>query len=362
MSSPLDAALAAMDDYLAANPTFPSLDVIRARCRAMLRAYDVRWKEDNQKYEVLSVEELITGPIINPETKKQTSYLAAGKIDVMIRDRRTGHVGIMDHKLLSSAIDDDKHEHLLVNSQPLQYALLKHLNGAKVNFALWDCLVKTQHRIRQESSKLIQEAKPERIAARKTTEPDGKVYQKGDVIPARAEIRDVTPGETPEEFEERVLAVYLKNPDEYFLRKRVPILSHNLIEYAQELYDWTALVDSAHRTGKHLKNSGACFEYSRPCKFLGVCSGRSDIEDTSQWIQAGTNHAELELPEGMEQRKVITNSRLNVFRSCQKKHYGQYELGLKKAVEEFDEPLAIGSCGHVGLEQYFQSIKETQKG
>jgi hypothetical protein len=326
----------------------------------MIRAYDQKWKEDNGRYEILSVEELITGPIINPETKKQSSYLAAGKIDGMIRERKTGSIGLMDHKLLSSAIDEDRHEHLLIDSQPMTYALLKLLNGVKVDFALWDCLVKTQHRIRQESSRVVQEAKPERVAARKTTEPDGTVYLKGETIPARAEVRDTTAGETFEEFEERILAVYLKNPDEYFLRKRVPILSHNLANFASDLYDWTQLIDSAHKTGKHLKNPGACFEYNRPCKFLGLCSGRSDADDKSVWQQAGTNHAELDLPDGIEHRQVITNSRIKTFRTCNKKHYGQYELGLKKAAEEFDEPLVVGSCGHAGLEAYFEQIKESQ--
>jgi hypothetical protein len=152
----------------------------------------------------------------------------------------------------------------------------------------------------------------------------------------------------------------MEDQKRFFARERVPVMKHNVAMHANDLYDWTRLLDSAKQGNKHLKNTEHCFDYMRPCKYLGICSGRSEMDDLTQWRTEKNPHAELDLPEGVDPGKVITNSRMKVFKGCPYKHHLQYNLGLRKVRETEDEPLVVGSCGHVALEEYFKAIGRQQ--
>ena len=243
MVSPLEAGLAGIDEYLSANKGYRDAGLVRARCRAMLKVYDRVWEKDNEKYEVLSVEKLLLGPIKNIDSGKDSGYIGGGKEDLRLKLKDGYKVSILDHKNLSYEIDDDKLEHLLIDTQLNHYALMNHYNGVRVDSAIYDVLVKTLHR-----PKKATKAQPE---------------------------------ESLEAFEERLTAVYAEQPRKYFARKEIPIFKTHLIGYANDLYDWTRLLDSAKQSGKHLKNPGACFEYNRPCRYLGLCTGRSEVADGS---------------------------------------------------------------------------------
>lgn len=314
----LDATLSGLASYFEANPDYPNREYVHARCRAMLRVY-VAWyeKSDRADYEVLGVEELLTGPILNPANLKDSGYLAAGKIDVRAIQRKHNKRVIIDHKCLSGEMDDYHHQHLLVDTQPMQYALLEYLNGRRIDAAVWDVIAKSGHKPRKS-------------------------------------------GDTPEAFEQRIFEIYTEDPAAYFARKEIPILQYNLTQYAVELHSWTKIMHSARLGGDHLKTPESCFNFHRPCRYLDICSGRVDM---IRGVQAGTFvkidevHPELELPPETDPREVVTNSRLKTFRSCMFKHDLQYNIGLRKKNERPDEPLYIGSAIHKGLEHYWLSLK-----
>lgn len=311
--------LESLDSFFEQHRNYPKALPLRAKCRGIARAYVDHYAEaDKLSFEVLGVEELQVGPISNPTTGKQFSdYIAAGKIDVRLYQRERKRRSIMDHKILASRMEDHHHEHLLVDTQPLQYALLEHMNGERIDSAIWDVVAKTEHRPKA--------------------------------------------GETLPEFEERVYELYVQDPHAFFARKEVPITEYNLAQYAMDLYSWTRMLESARQSGQHLKTPESCFDYRRPCRYLPICSGRVDLLDglqSGQLVKIQERHPELELDASIDETYVITNSRLKVFRQCMYKHDLQYNLGIRRSSEVAEEPLFVGSAMHKALEAYWLALKQ----
>src|ERR1700761_8337979 len=231
MTDPLAAGLAAMDAEYFAKKEVPNKAVIRARCRAMVRSYHKVWEYDNKRYAVIGAEKLLMGPLYNLETMRDSGYLMAGKLDLILKEKGGRNRTIcMDHKALSSGFDESDIEHLLISGQQCQYSVLGWTNGIKFDAAIWDICCKSLHVPRKES---ILKGKPSRIASRKTT-INGVVYLNGQTVPAVTDT--VTPGETMEEFEERVYQLYIENPSKYFARPEVPIIKENTAAHMHELY------------------------------------------------------------------------------------------------------------------------------
>lgn len=320
--TPLEAGLAAMDLYLADNKGQNDAMIVRHRVRAMLRAHAAIWSDDADKYEVLAVENLRLAPLKSLVTGRDSGYIAAGKIDLVVREK-TGRkqVIIVDNKNLSDSLDDSRIEHLLIDGQGLQYGYLEFANGVKADQFMYNVLVKTTHR-------------PYKATAKK-------------------------PAETLEEFEERLLANYLEEPGKFFARPIVPLLKENIANHLHETYLWAKELDIDCNSDTHLRNPGACFEWQRPCKYLGICSGRSHETDGT-WKKKDQTHVEIELPAGVDPLKILTNSRLKLFRTCRLKHYRQYVQGLDRIKEDHNEALAIGTLSHVGLEHYWKAIASLQ--
>lgn len=317
MSLLLDATLAGLDHYLDHNQSHPKQDQIRATSRGILRAYvGLYAARDAKDYEVLGVEELLSGPIINPTTQKDTGYMAAGKLDVRVKQCANGKRSIIDHKTRFSPMDSNSRDHLLVDTQPLHYAYLEHLDGERIDSAIWDTLHKTTHRLKKE--------------------------------------------ESLQELEDRIYHMYSETPTDYFARVEFPILTHHLAQYALELYAWTRKLDEAFLLNEHLKSPEGCYAYNRPCRYLQVCAGRMDLLNSLQQghlVTISNTHPELSLPEGTDQRLVVTNSRLKTFRQCMRKHDLQYNLGLRKPNEITEEPLYVGSVIHAALEAYWRVLQ-----
>ena len=316
--SALTAALHELKQYFVEHDRYPGGEWIYARCRGIIRAYAKHYEAgDKQAFLVKTVEELVTGPIINWQNKKNSGYLGAGKIDVTLWQKEKRRLSIMDHKILASEFDDHHHEHLLVDTQPLQYAYLKHLNGTKIDSAIWDVIAKTGHR------------------------------------PCK--------NETAEQFSERIFQLYSAEPNAFFNRREIPLMDYHMAQYANDLHTWTKMLDSAIQTGQHLKIPESCFQYRRPCEYLPICSGTLDIDrglQSGRLVKIDERHPELELPEGTDPHKVITNSRLKKFRSCMYRHHLHYNEGLRRAGQVTEEPLFVGSAMHKALEGYWLYLKE----
>ena len=327
MNEALRAAFDAIDSY-------PQMDekqaLVAAKLRALLRGYDARWGVP--EFEVLSVEETVSSDLYNPTTQaKSRTFKIAGKLDMVVL--RDGKRVLFDHKSSSEDIKDPAGPYwkqLVIEAQPSHYALLEWLNGRKVDEIVWDVIHKPDIRPKQISKK-----------DREWTQRS-KFYFGFPVSGESLVEMEKTERETLEMYEYRLAHDCItERPQHYFQRRTVPRMDSEVHEHAVELWDWSQEVITARRTGRHGKNAGNCMNYSRPCVFLGVCSGHDDI-DSEKWKRKNQVHSELVLI-GTDGRDVLTNSRLTTFKNCRRLHLYKYEIGVEKVDEEEAESLYMGT-------------------
>lgn len=318
--------------------------VMVSKIRALLVGYDIRWQNDT--IQPVEVEQVKTAPIINLATNQPSrTFKIAMKLDVLgVRD---GQVGIMDHKTTSEDIEDPAAPYwrqLVIEGQLSHYWLGMWLNGVKVDFGQWDVVRKPGIAPRQIT-------KAEMKDLLHTKQWFGYDIPEGEIATAAE-----TGRETLALYEARLLQdCVTERPQRYFQRRTIPRLDDDIAEYASELWDLGQELVQIRRSGRHIRNSGACMEYNRPCRFLAVCSGHDDIESTN-WRKREFVHPELEGLDG-DGRDLVTNSRIRTFQTCRRKHFYAYELGVEKVTEEDVESLMFGNLWHTALEAYFNHKK-----
>lgn len=344
--TPLLAAIAAVDAE-------PEYTLRQATVRAMLVGYDHRYAHLWNQYRIHNVEEFISSPLFNPATgHKSRTFVNGGIIDVDLADGQSH--GIMDHKTTSDDIesaDSPYWQQLIVESQLDHYLLLKHINGEKADWAVWDVMRKPGIRPRALTK-----------AEQKTLEADSTYFGArfpSDIIrPALADGR-----ESLELYEARLIAECTgENAARYFQRRRITRLQGHLLTYAEELWDNGLEFRESRASERRGRNSGACMSYGRACMYLGVCSGQDTI-DSGNWKPKAYVHGELPLyDDGQGGRSILTNSRIRTFQLCRRKEYLAYGLGIERNDPEEVEVLAFGNLWHKALATYFTAIKEIQNG
>jgi hypothetical protein len=334
-SSALEAALAAI----------PGDDLASAKARGLVKGYDARWLAEQGQYRVISVEDTIEAPLINPATGRGSrTFSIAGKLDV--RAERNGRAVLIDHKTTSESIDDLAGAYwrqLVIEAQPTHYMLLEFQNGRKVDEAVWDVVKKPDIRPKKLASKEVQQI----------------VHGALEYFGYRLTDRDWDLMKSSEGRES--MAMYearlawdctIDRPMRYFQRRPVRRLDDELYQHAEELWGHADEIRMARANERHPRNAGACMNYGRPCVYLGICSG-FDSPDSSKWTRKHNVHAELPVLDGEKSRDVLTNSRIKCFQTCRRKHYYQYELGIERVDEEEAEALYFGTLFHLALEKYW---------
>lgn len=228
---------------------------------------------------------------------------------------------------------------MLIENQPTYYMLMDHLNGRRVDYALWDV-------VRKPSISPRQITKAERLDIDKYGTWFGQ--------PAKSEDR-----ETLAMYSARVAHdCSVIRPEWYFQRRQVARLDGQLVECASESWEiGQAMLEERKRT-RHVRNSGACMNFGSPCKFLGICSGY-DEPDSDNWKKKEKVHVELpELPG--DGKQFLTVSRMKSFQTCRRKHFYEYELGIERADAGERETLLFGILWHIALEEWFTAKKEEQ--
>lgn len=346
--TPLDSALTAITDAISPDSP-PEKLLIAAKARGLMRGYDSRWRTPD--FIVLAVEQTVCADLYNPATRARSrTFEVAGKLDMVVE--RNGRRTLFDHKTTSDDIKDPASPYwrqLVIEAQPSHYALLEWLNGRKVDEIVWDVLKKPDIRPKNLSKK-----------DREWT-VNSRHYFGLRVSDQSIEEMEHTERETLEMYEYRLAYdCTTERPDHYFQRRTIPRLDADVHEHAVELWDYAQEIILARRLNRHPRNSGACMNYGRPCVYLGICSGHDDPQ-SDRWRRKEQVHKELDLT-GTDGRDVLTNSRLTVFKSCRRKHQLQYEVGIERIDEEEAESLYFGTTWHLGLEAYFNAVKEISNG
>lgn len=345
MISPLHAAL----EVVAAEPVY---ELRQATVRAMLYGYDHRWADTRNDWRIHRVEEFVSSPLFNPATgAKSRTFINAGIVDVDLEDDR-GH-GIMDHKTTSDEIEDPGGtywQQLIVESQLDHYLLLKHLNGERTNWAVWDVMRKPGIRPRALTKAEIKELEGNGNYC-------GIAMRNNDVAAALAISRETLPL-----YEARLMQECIENTQRYFQRRRITRLGDEVLTYAEELWDNGQEFISARRTERRPRNSGACMNYGRACTYLPICSGHDSIY-SGNWRKKEFIHSELPIfDDGQGGRSILTNSRIRTFQTCRRKEQYAYELGIERNDPDEVETLAFGTLWHKALAAYFTTIQENQHG
>lgn len=324
--------------------------LIAARCIGMMYGYDHRWRQ--APYLIDSVESVRTAPLWNPETgAKSRSFNIAGKLDVKAREESTGHRVVVDHKSTSEDITDPNAAYwrqLVVESQPTHYLLLEWENGEKYDYGMWDVMRKPQIAPRALAKKDVTRLLEGAAYFGTPLDEDSKAY----VRECERETLMMYIGRLAED-------VCVERPERHYQRKLVPRLDAEMLEYANETWGHGQDILHARRNNRWPRNSGACFTFNKPCKFLGICSKHDNI-DSGKWATKHWVHPELPRGEGRG-LDILTNSRIRTFQTCRQKHWLTYELGIEQLDEDESEALHFGNLWHAASEQYFLQLKTEQE-
>lgn len=318
-------------------------ELAQAKIKALLAGYNARWKDAG--YEAVAIEKVLTSPLWNPETDRQSrSFTVAGKLDVIVRYE--GRLFVMDHKTTSQDISDPDAAYwrqLVVEGQASHYLMQMWLAGHKADGAIWDV-------IRKPSIAPKKLSKAELASVMSSGTYFGQRVSADERLALNA---DPDHRESPELYRMRLENDCIEvRPEWYFQRRTYPRLDTELMEYASELWGHSQDILAARRNERWPRNSGACLLYGTACKFLGVCSGHDEIT-SDRWRKAETVHEELggEAPEN-----ALTNSRIRCFQTCRRKHHFEYELGVERHDEEEKEALQFGTALHSALAEWWSQF------
>ena len=295
-------------------------EIFAAQCRALLHGYDLKYR--NKPLSPVFVERMLTSKVIDPISgKHMNGWRLAGKLDLLCRDEH-GRSVIVDHKTTSEDIEgvDSRYwQHLAIDGQVSQYALLCLLNGIKVDRIMWDVMRK----------------------------PTIKRTQK----------------ETTQQYEDRLRDDCMSvRPGFYFQRQLAPQLDDSILEYAKDLPQIAVDIRESRKRLARMrvadtealppKSTGSCFLYNTRCKFFGLCSKTDSLDN---WVKKENKHAELP---GSYDGDLLTHSRIRCWQACQRKHYYEYEVAIKRPDEEEADALKFGSLWHAALEAWLKAQME----
>lgn len=330
----------------------------QAKARAMMIGYHARYAD--QRWRTVELEQVNFLPLINPETgAKSRTWSVATKPDGIATLGGKNDLSLLEHKTTAEDIADPAAPYwrrLAIDGQVSHYGLGELVNGRKVNGTLYDVLRKATIRPKRIVKGSPKKTAEENFGTWQEIETTGSYfgfllneYHEIDIEAARE-----SGNETPALFELRLLHDVLSRPDRYYQRRNVPRLDDELAEYAAELWDMGKDMLTARTEGRHYRNTSHCNAYGSVCPYLSLCAGVDD-DDSQNWRRLDVVHRELSehaMPDG-DGRAVLTNSRLNLFKSCRRKHYYRYELGIVPAADEEREALAFGTLIHKALEAWW---------
>lgn len=282
----------------------------RARLRVMIAAYDARW--GSARWRVLDVEVEFRFML--------DDELIGGKIDAIVEDVDTGRIFVVEHKTTSSdsSIGAPYWDRLAIDTQVSVYVDGASMLGYDVAGCIYDVLKRPDHERRMATPASIRSYTKGRgckgcggSGGGKAGIVRGRGYYivaglgsvvtenqcldcKGtgwlcdaDGVPQaprlHANQRDTD--ETIEEFEDRITASVVADPDKYLIRGNVVRLDSEMPAMRQDLLDTIALV----QIGKRTRNPDACVRGHNVCPFFDACAGRASIDTFTR----GRAHPEL---------------------------------------------------------------------
>jgi hypothetical protein len=310
---------------------------MKARARAAMRVYHERWAPSMGEYRVIAVEVEFIVPLRNPDTNAASrTWALGGKIDALVEEREARIVAPWEHKTTSKDLTEGGRywKRLRMDGQLSQY-----IRGARASHSL---LARAGHRVVDEGGRqLIDRSRYDVIkrpdyrpgkatpeGERQYTKPKSKLCpacrKKGGAQPPhqvdgaigtcqpdpeggdkRIVITDAggklyanqrVVDESPEEFEERVYAEIVADPQRFFVRDAVTRTEAELAAHEADTWSLAKIMHAGALSGGELapRNVDACDGEDGPCDFLDVCYyGMGALEDASLFRRVENVHEEL---------------------------------------------------------------------
>ncbi len=331
-----------------------------ARAEVLMRGYDARYAEEMSAFEVLAVEAEFRAPLVNPLTRQPSrTWRLAGKLDVLVRETRTGRKGVVEHKTagVDVSMGSDYWPRLRMDGQVSLYYEGARALGHDPQFCLYDVIRKPLQRpsavpiLDDAGAKIVLDANGQRVRTK-----DGKKWREtGD---AGAGYVLQTRPETVDEYRVRLLNIIAEDPNSFFVRGEVVRLDGEVADALFDVWQLGKQIREAHNAGRFPRNPDACVRYNQTCFLFDICTGAANLEDASRFRRVVDIHPELtpveaELEHLSHGQDLLTASRLSCARACARLHHLKYELGYRPAAE--DEALRFGSLMHRGLEQWWKA-------
>lgn len=250
-----------------------------ARAEVLLAGYEARWGAAAADYDVLGVEVEFDCALVNPATGAESkTWRLGGKVDVIVRERATGRVLVIEHKTSSEDISQGSEywRRLRMDGQVSVYFVGATSLGHDVAGCLYDVLGKPG----------IKPLKATPLEARKYTKPTK-------TEPSRLYAGQREKDETVEEFRERLLSTIAETPDRYYQRGEVSRLETERESSMVDVWQLAQQLREAERLGRAPRNPDACVRYGRTCEFFGVCTGESSLDDTTRFVRSTNVNPEL---------------------------------------------------------------------
>lgn len=263
-----------------------------ARVTAMAVGYHWRWVIDFEEWDVLGVEVEYRAPLVNPATKRPSkAWHLGGKIDLIIRERRSGRVLNAEHKTSSADISPGSFywRARVMDSQLSMYTDGARTLGHDVAGSVFDVLGKPDLRPKlatPEESRRYTKGK----RCKDCREQEKQCLSCYATEPARLDARQRLEDETVAEFGQRVAVELAENPERYYQRGEIARLGAELAAHRADVWADSRRVPPV---GQAPRNPEACVRGRFTCGYLPLCAGEASIDDTSRFRRLENVHPEL---------------------------------------------------------------------
>lgn len=334
----------------------PATDAALAKARALFMGWTKSFQPVLDQYDVLEVESEFSFPLLNPETEAASrTFNEAGKIDGVLRDKRTGVIKVLEHKTTSDSIDPESNywPRLVMDTQITKYLLSLRSRGIDANSVVYDVVRKPAYKlgnipvVDEDGTKIVLDAAGERVRTK-----DGKKWRQ--TADADAGYVLQTRPETLSELCHRTHQEISGKPEAYFAVKEISRSDSELLEYMNDAWAMSQQLLYFRRRNLWPRNPSACTQFGT-CEFFDLCSGRATVDNIR--YGNGTQHPELRQVEG--DKALLTNSRLSALRKCSRYHYLKYEEPTRR-LGEIDEALALGTGFHNAAEAFLKHFVVSQ--
>lgn len=244
------------------------------RAAAMLDGYQLRWADEDAAWEVLAVEIQFDAPLFNPATDHaSTAYRLGGKLDLVVRDRRTGDEWIVEHKTSAQDIVPGSNywARLRLDSQISTYMVGARALGFTPRGVIYDVLGKPAQRPLM------------------ATPPVARKFTKAGALYANQRDTD----ETPAEYGQRVREAIAAEPDAFYQRGTVVRIGEEEREAAADTWHIAARIRESRRTGVAPRNPDACVRFNKICPYFAACTGETTLDNPLRYQRVEHVHQEL---------------------------------------------------------------------